>query len=625
MSNYEPLRTLFPPPGEQSRLLELWNRGIKTIEGVLALTALGLMTLLPIINGVARWVQGSGFPDSIVYAQHLTLVVAFVGAVIASRRREHLSLSAAAELLPRSINRWTGVFASATGATVTLVLAYAGVVFVQAESEGILKLAIGLPVWVIELVIPIGFSIVALRLMWGRQPRWATILLTLAFTGLLTGIGMLGWDPPGFFWVALVVLFAATLLGSPLFVTIGGLSLLLFWNQFTPVSAVVVESYRLVSSPSLPAIPLFTLAGYLLAGGGASRRLVEVFEASFGWAPGGMAVAAALVCAFFTTFTGASGVTILALGGLLLPALIQSGHGEKFSLGLITASGSLGLLFFPSLPVILYAVVAEVDILQMFAGAVMPGLVVIASVVILGIHHGLRHKDRIQVPFSRERALRAVWRAKWELGLPVVVLVGFLSGLFTFVESAAVAAAYAFVVEAFVYRDLDLRKGVLDSTVACASLVGAVLTILGVALGLTSYLIDAEIPSAVVQWTQQNIESRLVFLLVLNGVLLVVGCLMDIFSAIVVVAPLVAPVGAAFGVDPIHLGVIFLANLELGFITPPIGMNLFLSSMRFKKPLGQVFRSTVPFFFLRAAAILLITYIPWLTTAVASLFDKGGR
>jgi tripartite ATP-independent transporter DctM subunit len=624
VSNYEPLRTLFPPPGTPSRLGALWTRAVKVLEGTLAVATLGLMTLLPLVNGAARWTQGSGLPDSIVYAQHLTLVVAFLGAVIAARRREHLSLSAAAELLPRAISRWTAVFAAATGAVVTAVLAYAGGVFVQAEMQGILKLAIGLPVWVIELCIPLGFGIVALRLAWAREPRWATLLAAALGGAVVAGIGLLGWDPPGFFWIALVLLAATTLLGTPLFVTLGGLALLLFWNQFTPVSSVVVESYRLVSSPSLPAIPLFTLAGYLLAGGGASRRLVEVFEAWFGWAPGGMAVAAALVCAFFTTFTGASGVTILALGGLLLPALIQSGHDDKFSLGLITASGSLGLLFFPSLPVILYAVVAEVDVLQMFAGAVLPGMVVISSVAILGIQHGLRHKERVHVRFVSKRALRALWTAKWELLLPVVVLVTFLSGLLTFVESAAAAAAYAFVVEVFVHRDLSLRKGVPDAVVACTSLVGAVLIILGVALGLTSFLVDAEIPTAVVQWTQQNIETRLVFLLVLNLVLLAVGCLMDIFSAIVVVAPLVAPVGAAFGVDPIHLGVIFLANLELGFITPPIGMNLFLSSMRFGKPLSQVFLSTVPFFVLRLGAVLLITYVPWLTTAVAGLFAQEG-
>ncbi len=610
-----PLQTRLPSPADETGPLGWWTRGGKRVEAVLALSALGLMVVLPIANGLARTFLGVGVPGSIVYTQNLTLVVAFLGAAIAARRGEHLALSAAREFLPEHIHRWTGVFATGVAAAVAGLLTYAGVVFVQAESHSILKLAIGLPVWVVELVIPIGYGIVALRLVAGQKPRWATLLLALLLGGVFAAIGMLEWEPPDvFFWVALALLLGATTLGTPLFVAIGGLALLLFWNQFTPVSAVVVETYRLVASPTLPAIPLFTLAGFLLAGGGASKRLVEVFEALAGWAPGGMAVAAALVCAFFTTFTGASGVTILALGGLLLPALVQSGHGVKFSLGLLTSSGSLGLLFFPSLPVILYAVVAGVDVVQMFAGALLPGIIVVSSVAVLGIRHGLQHKDRIKVPFSWQRAGRAVWAAKWELLLPVVVVVGFLSGLFTFTECAAVAAGYAFVVEVIIYRDLDLRRGVPETVVACASLVGAVLTILGVALGLTSYLVDAEIPTAVVEWTQANIDSKLMFLLVLNGVLLAVGCVMDIFSAIVVVAPLLAPVGLAFGVDPIHMGVIFLANLELGFITPPVGMNLFISSMRFGKPLGEVYRSTVPFFFLRAGAILLITYIPWLST-----------
>jgi tripartite ATP-independent transporter DctM subunit len=597
-----------------------WYRWMLRVETGLALATLGLMTLLPLLNATVRVFYSTGIPDSMVYAQNLTLVVAFLGAAIAARRGEHLSLSAAAELLPRGASRWTDLVSGSLAAVVSGLLTYAGVVFVRAEMSSILKLSIGVPIWVIELVIPLGFGLVTLRLALRFKNRLIGLALPLVLGAAIAAVGLLELEIPGLFWIFLIVLIVGVVLGAPIFVAIGGLAMLLFWDQFTPISSVVVETYRLVSSPTLPAIPLFTLAGFLLAGSGASKRLVEVFEALFGWAPGGTAIAAALVCAFFTTFTGASGVTILALGGLLVPALVQAGNGPKFSLGLVTASGSLGLLFFPSLPVILYAVVADVDVAQMFAGAMIPGFIVVGSVVVLGVQYGLKHRDRTLIPWSRSRALRSVWTAKWELLLPVVVLVGFLSGFMTFVESAALAALYAFVVEVLIYRDLDLRKGLPDSVVACVSLVGAVLTILGVALGLTSYFVDAEVPSAVIAWTKANIDSRIVFLLALNVLLLGVGCIMDIFSAIVVVAPLVAPVGVAFGVHPIHLGVIFLANLELGYITPPVGMNLFLSSMRFNKSLGEVYRSTVPFFFLRVGAILLITYLPFLTIFLADLF-----
>lgn len=617
---FDPLMTRLPQAvKEQEHWFNRLARYGKWTEAGLALSIMALMTVLPLINALMRTIFGNGLPVSIVLTQTMTLLVAFLGAAIAARRAEHLSLSAANDILPEKIRAWSSSLATAGAVAVTLVLTYAGISFVHAEMASPLKIAgLGLPIWFVEMAIPLGFGIVSMRLLLGSRKIWFTALLALLMATLFAAVGYWDLELPGFFILSIVGLAIITALGAPLYVAIGGLTLILFWEQMTPVSAVVVETYRLVSSPTLPAIPLFTIAGFLLAAGGASKRLVEVFEAWFGWAPGGMAIAAALVCAFFTTFTGASGVTILALGGLLLPALVNSGHDEKFSLGLLTASGSLGLLFFPSLPVILYAVVAKVDVVQMFAGAAIPGLVVVSSVVVIGLLYGVKNKDRVQIPFAFARAKKALWHAKWELALPLVVLVGFLAGWLTFVETASLAALYAFVVEVFIYRDLKIGKELASAVVASVSLVGAVLTILGVAMGFTSYLIDAEIPAAVIAWTQQSIHSPLAFLLVLNLVLLVVGCIMDIFSAIVVVAPLLAPVGLAFGVDPIHMGVIFLANLELGFITPPVGMNLFIASMRFKKSLAEVFRSTLPFVLFRAGAVLLITYIPWLSTWLAS-------
>jgi tripartite ATP-independent transporter DctM subunit len=378
---------------------------------------------------------------------------------------------------------------------------------------------------------------------------------------------------------------------------------------------VPAEAYRLVVSPTLPTIPLFTLAGYLLAESGAPSRLIRLFRALFGWLPGGTAVVAALICAFFTTFTGGSGVTILALGGLLLPALLEDRYPERFSLGLLTASGSLGLLFPPCLPVILFGIVAATPIDRLFLGGLAPGLLLVGLVAVWGVCEALR-RGAGRLPFDWREAAAAVRAAKWELGLPALVLLGLFGGFATLVETAALAALYALVVEAVVHRDLRLGRDAPRVMVECVTLVGGVLIILAVALGFTSYLVDADVPARGAAWVREAIHSRWLFLLALNCFLLVVGCLMDIFSAIVVVAPLVTPMGAAFGVDPVHLGIIFLANLELGYLTPPVGMNLFLASYRFGRPLSEVVRAVVPPLLLLGAGVLLITYLPALSTAL---------
>jgi len=420
---------------------------------------------------------------------------------------------------------------------------------------------------------------------------------------------------------ALVTLAAATVLGAPIFTVLGGTALILFWGAGVPIASIPVETYRLVVSPTLPTIPLFTLAGYFLSEGGASKRLVRVFQALAGWMRGGPAIVTALVCAFFTSFTGASGVTILALGGLLMPVLLAARYSERTSLGLLTAAGSLGLLFPPSLPVILYGIVSHTPIDAMFLGSFVPGLIMLALVAWWGVRKGPRSGSSSH-PFDAREAWRAVMAAKWELLLPVVVIVGLFGGFATLVEAAAFTAVYAFIVETFVYRDLRLVRDVPGVIAKCGTLVGGVLIILGVALGLTNYMVDAEIPARALSWVQSSIHSPLVFLFLLNVFLLVVGCLMDIFSAIIVVVPLITPMGAAFGIHPVHLGVIFLANLELGYLTPPVGMNLFLSSYRFGKPLPEVYRSVVPMLAVLLLGVLLITYVPWLTTLLPRLAGR---
>ncbi len=404
---------------------------------------------------------------------------------------------------------------------------------------------------------------------------------------------------------------------------------MLFWSEGSTVDALPVDQYSLVTNPTLPTLPLFTLAGYFLAEGGASQRLIRVFTALVGSIRGGTVIMTFLVCAFFTTFTGASGVTILALGGLLLPVLLASKYSEKNSLGIVTSAGALGLLFPPSLPLILYAIIAgNVTIQQMFLGGLIPGIIMLAIMTTVGILQGPKGARAQRQPFEFKEAFAALWDAKWELAIPIVAVGALFSGTFTPVEAASLTALYAFFVETVIYRDLKFiktqpeKKNLPQTMGECGLLIGGVLLILGLALGFTNYLVFAEIPTLAVEWVSAHISSPWVFLLFLNLALFAVGCLMDVYSAIVVIVPLITPLGLAFGIDPIHLGIIFLANLEAGFLTPPVGMNLFLSSYRFGKPMVLIMKAVVPMLLATVFTVLLVTYIPWLTTWLPSLFNK---
>jgi tripartite ATP-independent transporter DctM subunit len=391
-----------------------------------------------------------------------------------------------------------------------------------------------------------------------------------------------------------------------------------------PISSTSVEVYKLVISPFIPTIPLFTLAGYFLAEGGASRRLVRVFHSMFGWLRGGPAIITALVCAFFTSFTGASGVTILALGGLLMPVLLAARYRERDALGLLTSAGSLGLLFPPSLAVILYGVVSGTPINMLFVGGLLPGLLLVVLTAAWGVWRG-NPAESAEHPFQAREVGRALWEAKWELLLPVIVLTGLYGGRWTklhmtLVEVAALTAAYAFATQTFVTRDLRLRRDALRVVTECGALVGGVLLILSAAQALTSYFVIAQVAQAAVEWARSSVTSHVLFLLLLNVVLLAAGSVIDIISSIVVLVPLLVPLGKAFGIDPVHLGIVFLANMELGFLTPPVGLNLFLSSYRFGKPLGTVIRSVIPMLIVLLVGLLLITYIPSMTLYLPRLF-----
>jgi tripartite ATP-independent transporter DctM subunit len=573
------------------------------------------MAALPLADVLLR-PAGSNVPGAFRWVSVLTLMVSFTGGMLAAREGKHLALSAGfSPFTGGPLRTWVDGFVGFVVVAVTYVLAYGAVRTVEAEAGFTGTLSGGIPDWWPLCIMPVGYLVIAARQLAGRVMGWPTRAAVVAVVAaFLGGLAAVGPESAAWLWgPSLLGLGVATLLGAPIFVALGGAGLALFWFDYEPVAAVAAETVRLTKSDTVPTIPLFTFTGYILAESNASERLVRAFRSLFGWLPGGMAVMTAMVCAFFTTFTGASGVTILALGGLLYPVLKAERYREDFGVGLLTASGSIGLLFPPSLPIILYGVIAKVPIDKMFVAGILPGLVLVGAVSVLGVRAGLRP----EVPrhrFDLREVLHGLWGAKWELALPFIVVGGIFSGITTLVEAAALTAAYALLVEMVVHKDLRLPD-LLRVGRECATLIGGVLVILGVALGFTNYLVDAEIPTLALEWVQSGIESKLVFLLVLNLFLLVVGCLMDIYSAIVVVVPLILPIGEFFGIHPIHLGIIFLANLELGFLTPPVGMNLFLASFRFEQPLVRVYRFALPFLFILVAAVLVITYVPALTMA----------
>jgi tripartite ATP-independent transporter DctM subunit len=600
-------------------------RVLSGAEKGLSVTAISLMALLPCIAIGARLAGTAGISGSVVFVQQLTLCVAFLGAALAASGDHLLSMSANTFLSAR----WVGparVFACGLATAIAAGLCWASWQFVVFERAGGKELALGIKTWVPAAVMPFGLLLVAVRAIRGAGPGWRQRTVAALFLLAPVILHMAG-KPEGNAVVAIgiALVLAGAVLGLPIFATLGGIAMLLLWGIGQPVSDVPGNTYSLMVSEVLPSLPLYTLAGYILVEGGASERLLRVYNTFFGWLPGGLAISTAVGCAIFTW--AGSGVTIVSMGGLLLPMLMKGRYSERFSIGLINASGSLGLLFPPSLPVILYAVYAKVDIKALFVGGFVPGLLMVAMVSAFGVQHGLRNAAP-RAKFCFAEARRSLWEAKWELAVPVIVIVGLFGGFgATMVEAGAVTVVYSFIVEAFITRGFSPRRDFPRIALECVSVMGGVLMIIGVAKGLTYYLaikdvpgmlatwVDVHIPGDYVAlpWVGLHIPSKYVFLLLLNVVLLIKGSFMDVFSAIIVMVPLIVPVAAKFGIEPVQMGVIFLANLELGYLTPPIGMNLCLSAYRFKQPMTAVYRATLPFYLILLAGVLLITYVPDLT------------
>lgn len=421
--------------------------------------------------------------------------------------------------------------------------------------------------------------------------------------------------------LAWLLLLAAALLGAPLFVLILGAAFIGFHQAGYDLTVVAVEFHRLAGMPGLTAIPLFTVAGYLLAESRAPQRLLKLSDALLGWLPGGIAIVGLVACALFTAFTGASGVTIVAMGALLYPALKAAGFDERFNLGLVTSAGSLGLLFAPSLPLILYGFVAgqlgtspSVTIEDLFIAGILPGLLMIVLLGAYAAWHGRALQARSQ-PFAWSRVFEAAREAAWEIPLPILVLGAIYSGALAASEAAAITALYVLMVTVLVRREIPFKRlpGLLAESMR---MVGAILIILGAALALSNWLVDAEVPTRLFEWIQGTISNPLTFLLALNLFLLAVGMLLDVFAAIVILVPLLVPIAIGYGIHPVHLGVLMLANLQLGYFTPPVGMNLFIASYRFKVSIGRLVRACLPFFLILLLALVLITYVPWLSLAL---------
>ncbi len=413
-------------------------------------------------------------------------------------------------------------------------------------------------------------------------------------------------------WIAVPILVLLAALGLPLFVVLGAGGLVASYLVDMDPAILIVELDRIASSPNLIAIPLFTLAGVVLAHGGSAQRLIRFFDTTMGWLPGGLCTVTLSVCAFFTAFSGASGVTILALGGMLCPMLSKAGYRERFVCGLLTSSGSLGILFPPSLAVLVYGIVAGVSIDELYLAGVVPGMVLLVMLIAFSAYSGLR-VHAAHPRFDWPAILGATRLAFWDLLLPFGIAIGIFGGFVTVGEVAACTATYVLVMEAVIHRSIDLRRQFLPIVQEASLLVGSLLIILGAAIGLTNLLIDAEIPMKLLGWVEGHVDNPLQFLLLLNAFLILVGAIMDIFSAIMVVVPLLLPLAQHFGVDPVHLGVIILANLEIGYNTPPVGINLFIASQRFQKPVLHLFLYSLPFVAIMFVWLALVTYVPALS------------
>ncbi len=615
---------------------------IKT-EHLLSYIILFLIALLPTLEIFVRKIFKTGIYSSSDYLQHLVLWLTFIAGIITARQGKHLNLSLGIDLISEPYKTWIKVATSYITITVSTIFTLCATSFMLISFLPSQKVGI-FPIQFVVMIMPLAYGLMTYYFI--KQVPGKKVYRLFALFGILLG-GFIAANPllnilrvitnpiinadqfnifantlstvlypwiATVAWINLFVLLISALFGTPIFIVLGGMALFFFTKGGGSIEVVSNEAYTMLTGAAIPAIPLFTLAGFILSNSKAGERLVKLFQTLFGWLPGGLAIVTILVCAFFTTFTGASGVTILALGGLLSYILLNNNYSKKYTTGLLTATGSIGLLFPPSLPIIMYGVVAQINIKHMFVAGILPGLLMIITLIIMSV----RNASKTHVP-KNPFQLKEVWpsfrSALGEILLPIIIVLGFFKGWTTIVETGAIAAIYAILLEVIIHRDIKIKE-LPNIFLKCMPIIGGVLIILSVAQGLSYYIVDQEIPLKLMHLSEKFIHSKYIFLILLNIALLIVGCFMDIFSAIIVVVPLILPLGKFYGIDPIHLGIIFLANLELGYLTPPVGLNLYLASYTFEQPLTKIYRYIIPFLMILLIDVILITYLPWITTVL---------
>lgn len=575
--------------------------------GALAASALALMVMIPVVESAARVFMGRGVDNAAVLVQHLGLLMAMAGAVAAAQRNELNTLFRGSDPAEHPGSRPIDHIqrsALIAAAVIVALMARVSWEFVRTEIEAGTRLAYSAPVWAVQLCLPIGFAMLALKIASGavagkRTSRLVPLLCLAIGWFSASGLEMLAAHA---FWLAIAIVVVALVTGAPIFACLGALALVLVASEALPLTSVPLSQYQITVNPSIPALPMFTLAGLVIARTGAATRICDLLRALFGSGPRAVALAAALLCSAFTALSGGSGVTILALGGLLLPMLTQAGYPERRAIGLLTGASALGVLIAPSIPLILYAVIARVPIDDMFKAGLMPAAVMVGCLLLFGGH--LRRQPA-ETGLENERSADGVsprgwtWRlasvraATWELVIPVVAIGSIASGLATPTESAALTAAYVISSQALIHRNLSMQC-LANCLVDSARLIGSVILILGMALALTNYLTDVGAAIALVDLARAYLENRYVFLIALLLVLFAAAAVLEIYAAIVVLIPLLLPLATSYGIDPVQFGVIFLAAMEVGFICPPAGMNLYFASAMFGKPLSWIWRATVP-------------------------------
>ena len=613
------------------RLLSILQRPKRwaPLDEMLSSAALLLMVLIPVFEIVMRLSMGSGIENAPVLVQHLGLVLTMWGALAAERHGHLTTLGGGGFTHQAGRQAWSYGVANAAAALVCGVLAMSSWRLVASEREVAQVLAYGMPIWWVQASMPVGFALLGFKL--GARCAHGVLLrraMGLAWPVCGASLAAQFDGASVMVWPSLLLLVMALLAGAPIFAVLGGLALALFWQDGMPLASVALSHYQITVNPSLPALPMFTLAGLVFARTGAAQRLGHLFVALMGQGTTGTVVASALLCSCFTAFTGGSGVTILALGGLLLPLLRNAGYPEGRGISLVTSASALGVLLAPSVPLIMYAIIARVPINTMFLAGLLPALVMVVFLLVFG---GYLRRVRANGTECRAAGMSApqlappspafwpaAWAAKWEILAPVVAIGSLVSGLATPTESAAVTALYAILTQAWAHRELGWR--LLGQCLSqSAQIIGGVLLILGMALALTNYLIDAGIPDAAIEWVQSVIPNKFLFMLALTVILLLAGALMEIYAAIVVLVPLLLPVAISYGIDPVHFGIVFLAAMEMGFLFPPAGMNIYFSSAMFGKPVREVAVAVLPALLAIFLGTLTIAFLPWLATGLPAL------